>query len=315
LLLACGKTTLLPSIEGLGAPRKSPGDDTMAGKLGGDNVTQLPTRAARGAGKSKPRAAPPKVRPAIPVGRAGVRANPSSVGQEKALREALQLQLIGLRSKHTQVDQKMDAKRAELKELNETRKMIRAAIEKAGMPLALFDEAYEDGKTSRVDLQRKEASRFIIREAYGVPIGRQGELFGDDKKPELVRSAEYWEAEGYRAGISILDPEDMPKPPPEHITDFQRGVNSATSRNAAGLKEVAKATRQARTPVADPTKADKPEGELLKAAGGDEPERHDDEEEGIEDEEEEQARENPPIAPGAPAPDVETAPAGSAVVH
>lgn len=274
----------------------------MAGKLGGDNVTTLPTRAARGAGKSKPRAAASRVRPAIPVGKAGLRGNPQGPDHEKALRDALQLQLIGLRSKHTQIDQKMDAKRAELKELNETRKVIRAAIEKCGMPLALFDEAYEDGKTSRVDLQRKEASRYIVRDAYGLPIGRQGELFGaDDKRPELVASADYWEAEGYRAGISGLDPDAMPKPPPEHITDFQRGINSATSRNGAGLKQLAKVEREAKTPVRH----------LAKAEGGGDPdeEEHDDEEQGIEDEEVEQAEEDPPIAPGTQAPDVQTAPA------
>ncbi len=315
----------------------------MADKLGDDNVTQFPARAAKGAGNSKPRKPAAEAKPRIPVGRAGVRARPKSPDDERALRDALQLQLVGLRSKHTAVDQKIAGKREEIRELNETRKVIRAAIETAGMPLALFDEAYEDGKTSRVDLARKEASRSIVREAYGLPVGTQGELFtGEEKTPEAAKPAIYWEAEGYRCGIAGLDPENMPKPPPEHVTDFQRGINQATSRNAEGLTAVKKAEGKARTPIHRPGQesASVDEAAELDAAkksrqagvpvglkapahansavladhpgraaaggdfGGEGPEKHDDEEEGIEDEEEEDARHQGD--PQEPAPDVLT---------
>lgn len=308
----------------------------MAGKLGDDNkVVTLPTRAARGAGKSRPRKPPAQTKPPIPKGKGGLRARPKGAGDERALRDALQLQLIGLRAKHTAVDIKIAVKREEIRSLNEDRKVIRGAIETAGMPLALFDEAYEDGKTSRVDLARKEASRSLVREAYGLPTGTQGELFtGEDKTPEAAKPAVYWEAEGYRAGISGLDPDKMPKPPPEHLQDFQRGLNQATSRNAEGLKELKKVEGKARTPIHRPgqeaaTAAEEAELNAAKQAralgapvsepkaqangGG---ERHDDEEQGVEDEEEEAEREQGPPASEEPAPDVQTRPEGaSAAVH
>lgn len=310
----------------------------MAEKLGDDDkVVKLPTRAAKGAGKSRPKAAAPKTKPPIPKGRSGLRGKAKSADDEKKLRAALQLQLIGLRSKHTAIDVKIAAKREEIRALNEDRKVIRAAIETAGMPLALFDEAYEDGKTSRVDLARKEASRYIVREAYGLPVGTQGELFaGEEKTPEAAKPGVYWEAEGYRAGISGLDPEHMPKPPPEHVQDFQRGLNMATARNAEGLKELKKTEARQRTPIhrAGQESATADEAADLNAAkarqagvpvsapkaeasGGDPGERHDDEEEGIEDDEEEAAREQGAPASEETAPDVLTrAPEGaSAAVH
>lgn len=227
----------------------------MADKLGESaTIHKLPTRAAKGAGKSKPRKSAAQSKPRIPVGKAGLRAKPRDASDERKLREALQLQLIGLRSKHTRIDVEMDVLREKLKEKNEERKIIRAAIETAGMPLKLFDEAYDDGKTSRVDLDRKERLRAIVREAFGEPAGPQQDFIADDKTPEAVKPGVYWESEGYRCGIAGLDPDKLPKPPPEHIQDFQRGINAATSRNAEGLKALGKEKERARPPIGGPAK-------------------------------------------------------------
>lgn len=221
----------------------------MADKLGDDDkVVKLPTRAAKGASGSKPRKPAAQAKARIPTAR-GDAGKPKhrSASSEAKLREALQLQLIGYRSKHTKVDLELDAIREKLKEKGEEKKIIRAAIETAGMPLALFDESYKDGKTSRVDLEKKERLRQIIREAYGLSSGPQQSFM--DKLPEAVQPSVYWEAEGYRVGIGMLDPEAWPKPPPEHRNDFERGLNSASSRNAAGIKKLETVEADDQTPV------------------------------------------------------------------
>lgn len=219
----------------------------MAESLGDDpKVVKMPTRAAKGAGKSKPRKPAAEAKARIPAAK-GEKPRLTSASQEAKLREALQLQLIGLRSKHTKVDLEIEAIREKLKEKGEEKKIIRSAIETAGMPLALFDEAYSDAKTSRVDLEKKERLRSIVREAYGLAAGPQQNFL--DRLPEAVKPSVYWEAEGYRCGIGILDPNEWPKPPGEHRNDFERGLNSASSRNAAGIKQLKRSETELRTPV------------------------------------------------------------------
>src|SRR5690606_39254426 len=128
-----------------------------------------PTRAAKGAGKSKPREPKVKLAPAVPEAR-------GQLQSDERLRESLKLQIIGYTAQHRGVDEQLAVLKEEVKALNQRKKQIRTAIQTAGMPLALFDESYADAGTSRVDLERKERLRRIVREAHGLMVAEQGDL-------------------------------------------------------------------------------------------------------------------------------------------
>jgi hypothetical protein len=206
----------------------------MAPRLGNkappSNVTVLPTRAAKGAGKSKPNKPTVALKPAVPAGR------PQLKSEEK-LRESLKLQIIGYTAQHRGVDEQLAVLKEEVKAINARRKQIRTAIHTAGMPLALFDESYEDAGTSRVDLERKEKLRRIVREAHGLMVEAQADLL--EKLPEGARGSVYWEAQGYQDGIGgKFADAGAADCPPEHKNDYLRGHANAMEVNAKGIKAV-----------------------------------------------------------------------------
>lgn len=206
----------------------------MAPRLGTkappNNVTKLPTRAAKGAGKSKPSAPAPKLKSPIPPGRPALKS-------EEKLRESLKLQIIGYTAQHRNVDEMLAVLAEEVKTLNGQKKQIRTAIRTAGMPLELFDESYKDQGTSRVDLDRKEKLRAIVREAHGLMVQAQGDLL--DKVPEGERGAVYWEAQGYQDAIAgKFSDEGLKDCPPDHHQAYLKGHHNGTAANAAGIKAV-----------------------------------------------------------------------------
>lgn len=210
----------------------------MAKALKAENVTTLPARAAKGAGGSKPRNPKAKLPPAIPAAKgakkAGAAPQPgATVDTDTSVREAAQLKLIGWRQRHRDLDNKIDVLKGELKELNTQKKEVRTAIQTV-IPLRLFDEAYEDAGTSRVDLDKKESLRTLVREAYGLSVAPQGDMLKD--VPVAVQPAVYWEAEGYKDGIAGKDPKAPDGCPPENGPDYMRGYSMGQARNTMGLK-------------------------------------------------------------------------------
>lgn len=215
------------------------------------NVTQLPTRAAKGAGKSKPTEPKVKLKSAVPPGR------PQLKSEEK-LRESLKLQIVGYTAQHRGVDAELAVMKEEVKALNQRKKQIRTAIQTAGMPLALFDESYDDAGTSRVDLDLKEKLRRIVREAHGLMVEAQGELL--DGLPEGAKGAVYWEAQGYQDGIGgKFANAGAADCPPEHKQDYLRGHANAMEINAKGIKAVASAPKPDAAPAAEDDKSDRDE--------------------------------------------------------
>lgn len=287
---------------------------TLEAKAPPSNVTKLPTRAARGAGKSKPTEPKVKLKPAVPPGRPALKS-------EDKLRESLKLQIIGYTAQHRGVDEQLAVLKEEVKALNQRKKQIRTAIQTAGMPLALFDESYEDAGTSRVDLERKEKLRRIVREAHGLMVEVQGELL--EGLPEGAKGAVYWEAQGYQDGIGGKFAKRPDECPPEHEQDYLRGHANAMEVNAKGIKAVAASAAAASEragvgqqdviPEDDDTDRDeddqKPEGE------GDEPET--DVEKAIEQGAESVDREPPADPPSAPELDgaPQTEPGAEPVLH
>ncbi len=69
----------------------------LEAKAAPSNVTKLPTRAARGAGGSKPAKPAAKLKPAVPAGRLQLKS-------EDRLRESLKLQIVGYTAQHRGVD-------------------------------------------------------------------------------------------------------------------------------------------------------------------------------------------------------------------
>jgi ribosome modulation factor len=205
----------------------------MAPRLGSKaapNVTQFPTRAAKGAGKSKPAKPAAKLKPAVPAGRPQLKS-------EDKLRESLKLQIVGYTAQHRGCDEQLAVLKEEVKAINQRKKQIRTAIQTAGMPLKLFDESYEDAGTSRVDLERKEKLRRIVREAHGLMVEAQADLL--EKLPEGARGAVYWEAQGYQDGIAgKFADAGAADCPPEHKNDYLRGHGNAMEINAKGIKAV-----------------------------------------------------------------------------
>lgn len=204
----------------------------LEAKAAPSNVTKLPTRAARGAGKSKPTEPKVKLKPAVPPGRPQLKS-------EDKLRESLKLQIVGYTAQHRGVDAELAVLKEQVKSLNQRKKQIRSAILTAGMPLALFDESYDDAGTSRVDLELKEKLRRIVREAHGLMVVQQGDLL--EKLPEGARGAVYWEAQGYQDGIGGKFAEKPKDCPGEHVQDYLRGHANAMEINAKGIEAVKKA--------------------------------------------------------------------------
>lgn len=209
------------------------------GAKGGDNVTKLPARAARGAGKSKPSANPKRMKPAIPNEKktpaAAATAQPETqADRDRKLRENLQARLVGLRSNHNSIVAAEEALKAELRELTAKKKEIRAAVQQCGVPLSVFDEALGDAEATRVDLKAKEKARDLIREAYGLVTLTQPDLL--DNLPEAAKPGVYWEAQGYQDGIAGKFCEIPAGCPPENEPDYRRGFDNAMEANAKGIK-------------------------------------------------------------------------------
>lgn len=215
----------------------------MASKLAdtqGATVHQLQPRKAKGAGgqkrkgpsinRSKPRAGESK-----PAAR--VAAQPS----EADIRRDQQDRLVALHTKHRTVENREAVASEALSEIRGDKKLIRAAIQNAGFPLALYDEANKKLKlkTKKTDLEQQERLRGLIFEAFGLPVGPQPEL-ALEGVPEAARPALHWEGVGYTACISgeFADGE-RDGVPPENLQDYMKGFSQGTARNAAGIKKLA----------------------------------------------------------------------------
>lgn len=273
------------------------------GAKGGDNVTKLPTRAARGAGKSKPSADPKRMKPSVPEEKKTPAAAASApvetqADRDKKLRENLMARLVGLRSNHNGIVAAEDALKAELRELTAKKKEIRAAVHACGVPLSVFDEALGDASSSRVDLKAKEKARDLVREAYGLVTLTQPDLL--EGLPEAAKGGVYWEAQGYQDGIAGKF-SDVPEAcAPENHSDYRRGFDNAMEANAKGLKALSQPDATIPAPGDEPEDDAKAEGQT--DGGGEGDDAPDDEAGGGDDE-------DGAVDPAPVAPPAETSPA------
>jgi hypothetical protein len=202
------------------------------GRISG-NVTEIRPGAAKGA-KAPPRA-PSRLRADASKG-----AELTQDQIDAQARRAHVERVAALTNQHRQLDNKMDAVRQTLDELNGDRKLIRTAIGSSGIPLEVFDERYEKMKlkTKRTDLEAIERARAICSEAMGLIVTEQAQL-DFAKLPEGAKVGVHWRAVGYQAGVAgeKCDPAGAGCPP-EATQEYTQGWGEGQTVIAAGLKLV-----------------------------------------------------------------------------
>jgi hypothetical protein len=198
----------------------------------GATVTKLPTRAAAGAGKSKPNPSKVKLKDSVPKAK-----GPTQAEKDAALRAQLRDKRDVLAHKHRLVDNRIEVVKATLKELMDERKEVRAGIELTGLPLALFDEAYSDARKSRVDLEEKERLRKDARDLFALPSSPAEKPLLDGV-PAAAREETYWDAMGYQAGKAGLDNTPPSGCPPERHQAYMKAWERAQTEIIMAMKRV-----------------------------------------------------------------------------
>jgi len=198
-------------------------------------VTKLPTRAAAGAGKSRPEKPAPQLKSSAPPPKPQTRAE-----RDAQIRRANLDRRLILAANDRKIDVRIEVIRESLKDLLGERRQVRSAIEGTGIPLALYDEAKADALKTRVDLDEKERLRAEAREIFSVPTGVAKDLF--DGVPDAAKEAVHWDDMGYRAGRAGLD-RDLPDGiPPECEQDFLKAWERAQLELAGAVKRTDAAT-------------------------------------------------------------------------
>lgn len=203
------------------------------GARAGGKVVQLKPGTAKGA--KAPTRAPSRLK-ADPSQGAALTQDQIDAQARKAQVE----RVAALTHQHRQMDNKIDAVKLTLDELNGEKKLVRTAIGNSGIRLEVFDERYEKLKlkTKRTDLQAIERERAICSEAMGLIVGEQAEM-DFAKLPEGVKPAVHWRAVGYQAGVTgeACNPTEAGCPP-EATQDYSKGWGEGQTVVAAGIKLV-----------------------------------------------------------------------------
>lgn len=224
---------------------------------------------SQGAGGQKRSSRPPKRLKAKPHEAPPRRSSPAAAAAaqptDAQIRQGQQDRLVALHGRHRAVDNRLAVAREAVSVIALEKKEIRAGIQNAGFPLALYDEAYGELKlkTKRTDLEQKEEIRGLIREALGLPCGPQPRLELEGV-PDAARPTIHWEGVGYQAGIGgeTSDP-TRDGCPPENLQDYMRGYSQAMARNGAGIKAL---KADARAPKIPPAPAPQMVGETTAQA-------------------------------------------------
>lgn len=204
----------------------------MAEKLTGRRgatVTQLPTRAAQGAGKSRPTTKTVELKSSAPKPR------PLSQAERDAQIRAANLDRRRiLAADERKLDMRIDVIKEQLKDMLSEKRQVRSAIEGTGILLKHYDEAKEDALLTRVDLEEKERLRAEARDIFSVPTGVAKSLF--DGIPDAAREQAHWDDMGYRAGLAGGEREPPSTCPPERKPDYRTGYDRAQTEMASAIK-------------------------------------------------------------------------------
>lgn len=207
----------------------------MAEKLtgrAGATVTQLPTRAARGAGSSRPKPKTVELKSSAPP---APKPRPLSQAERDAQIRAANLDRRRiLAADERKLDMRIDVIKEQLKDMLSEKRQVRSAIEGTGILLKHYDEAKEDALLTRVDLEEKERLRAEARDIFSVPTGVAKSLF--DGIPDAAREQAHWDDMGYRAGLAGGEREPPSTCPPERKPDYRTGYDRAQTEMASAIK-------------------------------------------------------------------------------
>ncbi len=159
----------------------------------------------------------------------GIGHNSEAVG---SLTEAL---LISHFSKLRAQQLKVDAKKIELDAERSAMTDLFRLAKVDGLTRKELTTLLDDSKSSQRDLQREEERRAQLRSWIGLPAGTQTDLFA--RLPEEVKDEQYYEGQGYAAGLrgdSGVAPEEIS---PRFIQAWLRGWSGGQEKLAWALAE------------------------------------------------------------------------------
>jgi hypothetical protein len=155
---------------------------------------------------------------------------PAGIGDNGTQREAaFHVHMQALTARRAETDRAKET----LKAIRKLETQVRNAAKADGFSLKLIDEIMDDEGKTRADLAAEAEDRYWMRQARGLPVGGQMDMFATT--PTLVRDATAWEAEGYRAGIRGMEgkpPEGVSSP---HLQDWMTGWGAGQEKLAWSL--------------------------------------------------------------------------------
>lgn len=137
----------------------------------------------------------------------------------------------------------------------------RNAAKADGFPLAMFDRILEDEVKTRADLERQAELERWMRQAAGLPVGGQMDLFADP----APRDEKWWNADGYQSGLRGLANELPERVPPEFHQAWLKGWSAGADKYAWAASEKGINPERAHTEPTAPV-ALEPEPEQEQAA-------------------------------------------------
>lgn len=163
---------------------------------------------------------------------------------EDRLRQTLLNGVADLRG----LDEKIEAKMAQVRALRSDRKAVVGKLGAAGLPASLVKEAMDDADNTRTDQAEKEKARAFIRGTFGLATADWAASL--EGLPTGAVEEVDWEARGYVDGVMAKDRKAPPECPPERAQNFYAGYDRVMEMRA--LATAAKPQPSATPPASEP---------------------------------------------------------------
>lgn len=145
---------------------------------------------------------------------------------EERLRSTLLNGVANLRA----LDEKIEAKMAQVRALRSDRKAEVGKLGAAGLPASLVKEAMDDADNTRTDQAEKEKARGFIRSTFGLATADWGASL--EGMPTGAVEEVDWEARGYTDGVMAKDRKAPTECPPERHQAYFKGYDAVMEARA-----------------------------------------------------------------------------------